>query len=125
MAAVGDPTAAVGDGDPRAVFPPPRGRTGEAGRPGGRAAPPHGGQALTSTTTRPRIRPSMISAPRRGRSERVAGTAIASILFGSINQVTTIVSTAEFGEVALLIGALLMLRLLPKGISSLVSNRAV
>ena len=54
-----------------------------------------------------------------------AGTAIASILFGSINQVTTIVSTAEFGEVALLIGALLMLRLLPKGISSLVSNRAV
>lgn len=54
-----------------------------------------------------------------------AGTAIASILFGSINQVTTIVSTAEFGEVALLIGALLMLRLLPRGISSLVSNRAV
>ena len=54
-----------------------------------------------------------------------AGTAIASILFGSINQVTTIVSTAEFGEVALLIGALLMLRILPKGISSLVSNRAV
>lgn len=54
-----------------------------------------------------------------------AGTAIASVLFGSINQVTTIVSTAEFGEVALLIGALLMLRLLPQGISSLVSKRAV
>lgn len=54
-----------------------------------------------------------------------AGTAIASILFGSINQVTTIVSTAEFGEVALLIGALLMLRLLPQGISSIVSRRAV
>ncbi len=54
-----------------------------------------------------------------------AGTAIASILFGSINQVTTIVSTAEFGEVALLIGALLMLRLLPQGISSLFSKRAI
>lgn len=54
-----------------------------------------------------------------------AGTAIASILFGSINQVTTIVSTAEFGEVALLMGALLMLRFLPRGISSVVSKRAV
>ena len=48
----------------------------------------------------------------------LAGTASAAFLFGAINQVTTITLNPEFGEVALLIGALLMLRLLPAGLSS-------
>lgn len=47
----------------------------------------------------------------------LAGTASAAMLFGSINQFTTIMLTPEFGEVALLIGALLMLRILPAGLS--------
>lgn len=54
-----------------------------------------------------------------------AGTASAATLFGVINQVTTITTTAEFGEVALLLGALLMLRVLPSGLSSLYSKKAV
>lgn len=54
-----------------------------------------------------------------------AGTASAAVLFGAINQATTIALTPEFGEVALLLGALLMLRLLPSGLSSLFSKRAV
>jgi len=54
-----------------------------------------------------------------------AGTASAAALFGVINQVTTITTTAEFGEVALLLGALLMLRVLPSGLSSLYSKKAV
>ncbi|MBX3567861.1 MAG: branched-chain amino acid ABC transporter permease [Rhizobiaceae bacterium] len=54
-----------------------------------------------------------------------AGTASAAVLFGLINQTTTILLTPEFGEVALLLGALLMLRILPSGLSSLFSRRAV
>ena len=54
-----------------------------------------------------------------------AGTASAAVLFGTINQITTITLTPEFGEVALLLGALLMLRALPSGLSSLFSKRAV
>lgn len=54
-----------------------------------------------------------------------AGTASAAVLFGLINQTTTIVLTPEFGEVALLLGALLMLRILPSGLASLFSRRAV
>lgn len=54
-----------------------------------------------------------------------AGTASAAILFGLINQTTTIMLTPEFGEVALLLGALLMLRLLPSGLSSIFSRRTI
>jgi branched-chain amino acid transport system permease protein len=54
-----------------------------------------------------------------------AGTASAAALFGLINQATTIALTPEFGEVALLLGALLMLRILPSGLSSLFSRRAI
>ena len=55
----------------------------------------------------------------------LAGTASAAFLFGAINQVTTIALNPEFGEVALLIGALLMLRLLPEGLSSLFKRKAL
>lgn len=54
-----------------------------------------------------------------------AGTALAAMLFGAINQATTIMLTPEFGEVALLLGALLMLRLLPSGLSSLFPRRMI
>jgi urea transport system permease protein len=60
-----------------------------------------------------------------GGESILAGTASAAALFGAINQVTTIVSTAEFGEVALLVGALLMLRLLPSGLSGSFSRKAL
>ena len=54
-----------------------------------------------------------------------AGTATAAMLFGAVNQATTIMLTPEFGEVALLLGALLMLRLLPSGLSSLFPKRMI
>ncbi|MBM3481711.1 MAG: branched-chain amino acid ABC transporter permease [Alphaproteobacteria bacterium] len=47
----------------------------------------------------------------------LTGTASASGVFGVINQVVTYFSTPVLGEVALLIGAVLLLRVLPQGIT--------
>jgi urea transport system permease protein len=47
----------------------------------------------------------------------LAGLVSASSLFGAINQLATFISTPVFGEVALLIAAIVMLRLLPQGIT--------
>lgn len=47
----------------------------------------------------------------------LAGLASASGLFGAINQVATFLTTPVFGEVALLLAAIVMLRLLPQGIT--------
>ena len=47
----------------------------------------------------------------------LAGLVSASALFGAINQVATFVTTPVFGEVALLFAAIVMLRLLPQGIT--------
>jgi urea transport system permease protein len=47
----------------------------------------------------------------------LAGLVGASSLFGAINQVATFVTTPVFGEVALLFAAIVMLRLLPQGIT--------
>ena len=47
----------------------------------------------------------------------LAGLVSASGLFGAINQVATFVTTPVFGEVALLFAAIVMLRLLPQGIT--------
>jgi urea transport system permease protein len=47
----------------------------------------------------------------------VMGLVSASTLFGAINQIATFASTPVFGEVALLAGAIIMLRLLPQGIT--------
>lgn len=55
----------------------------------------------------------------------LAGTASAAALFGTLNQITTITLTPEFGEVAMLIGALLMLRLLPSGMSGYFFRKAL
>lgn len=47
----------------------------------------------------------------------LAGLIGASTLFGAINQLATFVTTPVFGEVALLVAAIVMLRLLPQGIT--------
>ena len=47
----------------------------------------------------------------------LAGLVSASTLFGAINQLATFVTTPVFGEVALLFAAIVMLRLLPQGIT--------
>lgn len=53
----------------------------------------------------------------------LAGTAAASSLFGTINQIVSIQLSPEFGEMALLIGALIVLRFLPQGMSGLFRRR--
>jgi branched-subunit amino acid ABC-type transport system permease component len=52
-----------------------------------------------------------------GGAAILSGTASASALFGSINQVATYVTTPVFGEVALLAAAIVLIRLLPQGIT--------
>jgi urea transport system permease protein len=47
----------------------------------------------------------------------LAGLVGASTLFGAINQIAAFLSTPVFGEVALLFAAIVMLRLLPQGIT--------
>jgi branched-chain amino acid transport system permease protein len=47
----------------------------------------------------------------------LAGLLGASTLFGAINQLATFVTTPVLGEVALLVAAIVMLRLLPQGIT--------
>jgi branched-chain amino acid transport system permease protein len=48
----------------------------------------------------------------------IAGSAISAILFGAINQAVSYVSTPVFGEAALLIAAIVLLGLMPGGISA-------
>jgi len=52
-----------------------------------------------------------------GGAAILTGTVSASVLFGTINQITTELSNSVFGEVALLISAVILLRLLPQGIT--------
>jgi branched-chain amino acid transport system permease protein len=52
-----------------------------------------------------------------GGTAMLAGLVSASTLFGAINQLATFVTTPVFGEVALLLAAIVMLRLLPQGIT--------
>jgi urea transport system permease protein len=52
-----------------------------------------------------------------GGATVLAGTAAASVLFGTVNQVVTFLSTPIIGEVALLAAAIVLLRLLPAGIT--------
>ena len=47
----------------------------------------------------------------------LAGLVGASALFGAINQLATFVTTPVFGEVALLVAAIVMIRLLPQGMT--------
>jgi branched-subunit amino acid ABC-type transport system permease component len=52
-----------------------------------------------------------------GGATVLAGTTAASVLFGSVSQLVTFISTPTIGEVALLATAIVLLRLLPEGIT--------
>jgi len=52
-----------------------------------------------------------------GGAAILSGTVTASALFGTINQIATFVTTPVFGEVALLAAAIVLIRLLPQGIT--------
>ena len=52
-----------------------------------------------------------------GGNAVVAGTLSASSLLGSLDTVTTFLTTPVFGEVSLLVGAVLLVSALPQGIT--------
>ena len=52
-----------------------------------------------------------------GGAAILSGTVSASVVFGTINQIATFVTTPVFGEVALLAAAIVLIRLLPQGIT--------
>jgi branched-subunit amino acid ABC-type transport system permease component len=52
-----------------------------------------------------------------GGSAVIAGTSSASVLFGVVSQAVTFASTQVYGEVALLLVAILLIRLLPQGVT--------
>ena len=60
-----------------------------------------------------------------GGAAIVAGTASASALFGTINQIATYATTPVFGEVALLAAAIVLIRLLPQGITGRFFRRSI
>jgi len=52
-----------------------------------------------------------------GGAAILSGTISASVVFGTINQIATFITTPVFGEVALLAAAIVLIRLLPQGIT--------
>ena len=60
-----------------------------------------------------------------GGAAIVTGTASASILFGSINQLATYATTPMFGEVALLAAAIVLIRVLPQGVTGRFFRRSL
>jgi branched-chain amino acid transport system permease protein len=60
-----------------------------------------------------------------GGAAIVSGTASASALFGTVNQIATFATTPVFGEVALLAAAIVLIRLLPQGISGRFFRRGI
>jgi branched-subunit amino acid ABC-type transport system permease component len=60
-----------------------------------------------------------------GGAAIVTGTASAAILFGSINQLATYATTPVFGEVALLAAAIVLIRVLPQGITGRFFRRSL
>lgn len=59
-----------------------------------------------------------------GGSAVITGTLSSAVAFGSINQVVTFLSTPVFGEVALLLAAVVLIRVLPQGITGRFFKRA-
>lgn len=55
----------------------------------------------------------------------VTGTGLASALFGTISEVATFLTTPVFGQVALLLAALVMIRILPQGITGRLLRRSL
>ena len=60
-----------------------------------------------------------------GGAAIVTGTTIASALFGAINQLATYATTPVFGEVALLAAAIVLIRILPQGITGRFFRRSL
>ncbi len=60
-----------------------------------------------------------------GGAAIVAGTASASALFGAINQLATYATTPVFGEVALLAAAIVLIRVLPQGVTGRFFRRSL
>jgi len=60
-----------------------------------------------------------------GGAAIVAGTASASTLFGAINQLATYATTPVFGEVALLAAAIVLIRVLPQGVTGRFFRRSL
>lgn len=60
-----------------------------------------------------------------GGAAILTGTISASTLFGTINQLVTFQSSPVFGEVALLVAAVILLRLLPQGITGRFFRRSM
>lgn len=52
-----------------------------------------------------------------GGASVLTGTLSASAIFGSVNQVASFVTTPVFGEVAMLLAAIILVRLMPRGIT--------
>jgi branched-subunit amino acid ABC-type transport system permease component len=52
-----------------------------------------------------------------GGAAMIAGTASSGVLFGTINQLASYMTTPVFGEVTLFIAAIVLIRLLPQGIT--------
>jgi branched-chain amino acid transport system permease protein len=53
-----------------------------------------------------------------GGPAMITGLLSSSTIFGSINQIITFASSSVFGEVAILLAAIIILRLIPQGITS-------
>ena len=60
-----------------------------------------------------------------GGTAAVVGTATASTIFGSISQLVTFQTTPILGQVALLVVAIILLRILPGGITGRFFRRAI
>ena len=60
-----------------------------------------------------------------GGASIITGSGLASVLFGFIDQVVTFQTTPVFGQVALLISALVMIRILPQGITGRFFRRSL
>jgi branched-chain amino acid transport system permease protein len=60
-----------------------------------------------------------------GGTAMLTGTLLASGVLGSVSTVVTYLSTPVFGEVALLAVAIVLLRLLPRGITGRFLRRAL
>jgi len=60
-----------------------------------------------------------------GGAAVLSGTVSASALFGTINQIATFVTTPVFGEVALLAAAIVLIRILPQGITGRFFRRSL
>ncbi|HUH87116.1 MAG TPA: branched-chain amino acid ABC transporter permease, partial [Pusillimonas sp.] len=55
----------------------------------------------------------------------LTGSALSSALLGTVSQITTFLSTSVFGEVMLLVTAIVLLRVLPSGITGRFFKRGI